>query len=295
MQYKIAINTLVLLIIITAFPMNLSSQNLASLLPSGINDYSAVIDDTYYDPETLFEYINGGAELFISYNFSSVISRRYSMEGQPDIVVEIFDMQESKNAFGVFSHDREKIDHTYGQGSEVFQGAILFWKDRYYVSVFTEEENEVSGAAIAELAAAISKLIPGKGALPEVLNYLPEEGLVKESVFYFHHYIWLNAFFYIASDNFLSINDNTDAVLAKYGDAQSRYYLLLITYPSKENALSASDSFRENYAPELKDNKPVQLEDGKWTACGLLDDVLVCIFNAPTQEAAKILLDRVKK
>lgn len=288
---KNILNSLAVLVLLIITPdMNAQSQDLSGLLPDRIKKYTMSGDDTYYNPENLFDYINGGAELFISYNFDKVISRRYSQKGEPDIVVEIFDMQESRNAFGVFSHDRERIDNTYGQGSEVYQGAILFWQDRYYVSVFTEKENEVSGPAIKELAASIAKLIPGKGALPEILNYLPGEGLVKESVFYFHHYIWLNAFFYIASDNFLNINDDTDAVLAKYGKPESRYYLLVVAYKTAEDAHAAYKSFIENYAPELKDARSVKLEDKKWTAAGTKGEILVCVFNAPGQQEAENLL-----
>lgn len=275
--------------------MNVLSQNLSELLPDKVNGFKSGNSDTYYNQETLFEYINGGAELFISYNFDRVISRTYSQGGQADIVVEIFDMLEAKNAFGVFSHDREKLDATYGQGSETYQGAILFWKDRYYVSLFTEKENEVSGPAISSLAAEIDKLIPGEGKLPGVLDYLPEAGLVEESVFYFHHYIWLNAFFYISSDNFLVINESTDAVLAKYGQPDSRYYLLLIEYPSEEDARKAYSSFGEHYAPELIKSNIVKLEDGKWTGSIIEKKLLICVFNAPEEKQAGDLLNETLK
>jgi len=273
--------------------MTASTQKLIDFLPRLVYEYEASGQDKYYYPESLFEYINGGAELFISYGLKKVVSRSYIRSGQPKVVVEIFNMDQPKNAFGVFSHGREKLDETYGQGSETYEGAILFWKDRYYISVVSDVETSISKIALEKMARKIDKLIKDEGELPEILDWIPEEQLVPESVFYFHHYVWLNAFFYIADDNFLNINENTDAVLAKYGPAGSRYYLLMIKYESEDNAGIAYKSFLEQYAPELKNEQAVKLEDGKWTGSRVEKDLLICVFNATIKEEVESLLDKV--
>jgi len=96
--------------------MNLNASVLDKLLPDSTEGWKPSDKDRYYNPETLYNYINGGAELYISYGFREVISRTYSKSGQPNLTVEIFDMVEAKNAFGVFCHVREGIDYSYGQG-----------------------------------------------------------------------------------------------------------------------------------------------------------------------------------
>lgn len=272
--------------------MNAPAQDPTGFLPDKIDGYEASGQDKYYTPEDLFSYINGGAELFISYNFEKVISRTYSMEGQPDIVAEIFDMRKPKNAFGVFSHGREVLDDTYGQGSETYQGAILFWKDRYYISVVTARETDISKKAIEELAARTGENINAEGELPAIIGRVPEEELVPESIFYFHHYIWMNAFYYISDGNLLNIDDSTDAVLAKYGQPSSRYYLLMVEYNTQKEAKEAYRSFIDNYAPELEDSSAVKLEDGKWTGCRLDKNMLICVFNAVEKEQVEGLLAR---
>ncbi|HDZ42086.1 MAG TPA: hypothetical protein ENH59_10485 [Bacteroidetes bacterium] len=278
--------------VLTIITMKALSQNMKNFLPEEVYGYKASGSDINYSPETLFGYINGGAELFISYGLKEVVSRTYERCGEPKIVADIFDMGEAKNAFGVFTHGREKLDQTYGQGSETYVGAILFWKDKYYISVFTDEETEASKKAIEEMAAMIDDLIESTGELPPILDWIPEEGLVPESVFYFHHYIWINAFFYITNDNFLNIDETTDAVLAKYGKPESRHYLLMINYQSGEEAKTAYYNFLEHYAPELRDEIAVKLEDGKWTGCLLKQDLLICVFNAEEKEQVENLLDK---
>jgi hypothetical protein len=273
--------------------MTTSAQKLTEFLPKSLYEYEAWGSDKYYYPESLYEYINGGAELFISYGFKQVLSRTYKRSGQPDIIVEIFDMVEPKNAFGVFSHGREKLDEIYGQGSEAYEGAILFWKDRYYVSIVADTETEISGKAIHKMAERIDKLIKAEGEIPGIVNLLPDAGLVPESVFYFHHYVWLNAFFYISDENFLNIDENVDAVLAKYGSPDARYYLLLVNYPSEEAAKKAYGNFLKEYAPELAGDTAVLLEDGKWTGSCLKGELLVCVFNAVNKSAVDFLLREV--
>ena len=63
-------------------------SELSSLLPSAVSGWHAAGQDSSYDRSTLFDYIDGGAELYLSYRFKEVINRRYKREGQPDIVVD---------------------------------------------------------------------------------------------------------------------------------------------------------------------------------------------------------------
>lgn len=274
--------------------MTASTQKLSDYLPKTIYEWKATGQNRYYYPETLYDYIDGGAELFISYGLNQVISRTYKRSGQPEIVVEIFDMVEAKNAFGVYSHGREKLESSYGQGSQTYHGAILFWKGPYYISIVSDAETTQSKTAIVKIAQKIDKLIKDEGVLPELLSWIPEEELVPESIFYFHHYVWLNAFYYISDDNFLNINEKTDAVLAKYGPADSRYYLLLIRYENEHEANNAYQSFLDQYAPELKDRSAVKLEDGKWTGSQVEQDLLICVFNGRDREEIKSLLQKVR-
>ncbi|MEE9464267.1 MAG: DUF6599 family protein, partial [Candidatus Neomarinimicrobiota bacterium] len=86
------------------------SPALAQLMPGTVEDWQTGRADKIYNRENLYEYINGGAELYLSYGFLQMISRTYTKSGKPDIVVDIFDMGSSRNAFGVFSHSREAIE-----------------------------------------------------------------------------------------------------------------------------------------------------------------------------------------
>jgi hypothetical protein len=274
--------------------MSASDSGFPLRVPDRVAGWASAGEDRIYTPDNLFEYIDGGAELYLSYGLSSVFTRKYTREGEPDIMLDLFDMGSSENAFGVFSHSREKIDSTFGQGSQYTKGLLLFWKDRFYASILSSPETKASKGAVFALGRQIEKLIPREGPLPEVLGYLPQDSLVAESVRYFHHYIWLNSYYFVSDENILHINENTEAVLAKYKGGDKRWFLVVVEYPSDMEARLAREDFAVRFLPETETEPVAQLEDSTWTGCRGTGSVLAVVFNAPTREIAVGLLDEVE-
>lgn len=267
----------------------------AVLLPADVDGWHLSKKEQAYDRETLYEYIDGGAELYLSYQFKSVITRTYSRQGQPDIVLDLFDMGTSEDAFGVFSHSRETVDSTFGQGSQYTEGLLLFWKNNYYVSVLASPETAQSKKAVFELAKRIDESIPHEGPLPGIVALLPKQDLAEESIRYFRHYVWLNSHYYIADENILHIDKDTQAVLAKYGKKGKRHILLLVQYANIENAKLGFKDFAKHYLPELTEDAVVRIEDGTWIGCQLNKRLLIVVFNAPTRDEALKLMDAVSR
>ncbi len=264
------------------------------LLPEPINGWRITEKDQMYNPKNLFDYIDGGAELYLSYGFQQVVTRTFTKTDEPDIIVDIFDMGSSESAFGVFSHSREVIDTTFGQGSQYTAGLLLFWKDRYYVSLMASYETEQARQTIFQMAHQIDAAIPQKGQMPKILSYLPQKNLVRESIRFFRHHVWLNSHYFISDENILHINQNTAAVLAKYHCADQKCILLLIQYPTLNDAERAYRDFIRMYLPELQHSPSVQIEDGTWTACQLNDRHLIIVFNAPDEKMALDLIFKTK-
>jgi hypothetical protein len=257
------------------------------VLPDTISGWQKT-EDKIFNRETLYRHINGGAELYLSYGFRSLFSRTYNCPGQPELIIEVFDMETSANAYGVFAHSRESTDilsdSTFGQGSQYIDGLLLFWKDRYLLSLLGSPETELSGQVIYKLAEKIEQAIPRPGKMPALLSLLPPEGLIQSSIRYFHHHIWLNTYYYIADQNILHIDQNCEAMLAEYRQGESSPLLLLvIKYPDPQKALSATQNFKKTFLADAGERSVLQIEDKYWTGYKLDRSVLVIVFRSDSK------------
>ncbi len=268
---------------------------LGDLLPQEINGWQASGKDELYDPQTIFDYIDGAGEVYRSYNFRQLLARRYLKGGSPDIVADLFDMGTSTDAFGVFTHDLEGEDAGIGQGSTYNGGLLSFWKDRFFVSLYSEEETEDSRKALFALGEKVASSIKKEGKKPDIVSLLPSENLAEKSAHYFHNHLILNYHFYVSDENILLLDQQTEAALGIYRENGGKSYLLLVRYPEDNKASQAHQSFIQSYMPDATELGLVQTEDLKWTAVKLHQDFIIVVFNAPSRFLAKGTIEKIEK
>ena len=188
----ICIYTLLMAHTTQAEPLNKLHQD----LPKQLSGWSAEPKDHIYDDKTIFRYINGAAEVYKAYNMKQCLSRRYVIDDGPDIVLDIFDMSTPEDAFGVFTHDTDGKPIKIGQAGRIRPGWLSFWKHRFFVSIYTEEETEAAEKAVLALGGKVASLIQKKGSKPTIVSRLPNGGLQADDIRYLHHPIILNYHFY---------------------------------------------------------------------------------------------------
>lgn len=267
-----------------------NTNPLKELVPDQLPGWKADQATPITSHSELYAYMDGGAELFISYGFREAISRTYKRESHPDVVAEVYDLGESRNAFGVFSQVRESENLALGQGGYTIPGAVFFWKGPYYILLSAWEATPETSDLMLLLGSHIQEKITVTGEIPGLVKVLPETGLVPFGYLYFHHYVWLNSYYFISHDNILFIDDNTHALLAKYGEPESRQYLLLIQYADNARALEAFASFGASFFPEGLEENCILLEDNSWLAAGSAGSLVAAVFNASSREVARQLL-----
>jgi hypothetical protein len=273
-------------------------------MPENINDFTRVLPDAisgwtradppnFYAPENLSNYIDGGAELYISYNFKNALSVKYLDPAGNEIAVDIFDMGSAPDAFGVFAHSRETIDDRFGQGSEYAAGLLTFWKDRYYVSILAYPETAEKREVVFELGRAIAGGIESNGTLPPIIALLPAENLLPETVRYFHHYIWLNSFHFVSHENVLNIGNDTPAALGKYRQDGTTFFLLLVRYPDAARAEAAGRQFRQKLLDGAEDGMR-RTKEGRWTGLECRGNFVSVVFNAPDAPTVRAVFAKIK-
>ena len=270
-------------------------DKLKAALPKQVLAWSAATDDRIYNSETIFGYINGGAEVYRAYNMRQCLSRRYTSADGPAIVLDIFDMGSSGDAYGVFTHDPEGEVVKLGQDGRLRPGWLNFWKDRFFVSIYTEEETTTAMQGVEALGEKIDSLISSRGARPKILKLLPLQGLKSDSVRYLHHPIILNYHYYISDVNLLHLSPETDAVLASYRRHAEQALILLVSYPEPDAATKAYNSFLKNYLSDADKDGMAKLENNKWCAAKVKDRLLAIVLEADSRQLANQLLKSVKR
>jgi hypothetical protein len=266
-----------------------SNPDFAAKLPAQVGEWKKPSKPELFDRRTLFNYIDGGAELYLAFDFVGAVTFEYSAGENDTIKVDIFDMGGARGAFGAFAHGRESVAAEVGQGSEYSGGLLTFWKDRYYVSILGYPETKEKRKAVYELAKSISALIPGTGAPPSILKDLPKPGLIEASARTFHHHLLQNDYVMISHENPLGINPKTEAVLARYERKEGRHVLMLVDYPFEDEAKKAQVNFKEKV---LGGANPA-VRNGKWTAINRTGKRLVIALDAPSNNIAEKVMSEV--
>jgi hypothetical protein len=277
-----------------------ATPDLSQLVPQEIDGFKAVETDGLYDHETLFQYIDGGAEVYRALNVRRVFARRYANASGSEIIADLFDMGSASDAFGAYHHDmREGENADIGQESEYADGTLAFWKGDFFVSIVALAENAESDRAVLELGRSISSKIGAVGEPPELRRLLPEQGLLSAQVHYFHTYDSFGRYHYLAEENILQLDRQTEGLLASYrsetgGAAGSaRHVVLLVRYPSEEHAGRALEGLRERFHADAAAKGIGQTQSGEWFGVRSVDRLLIGVFDAPAQKTVEQSLQGV--
>lgn len=272
-------------------PVNAETQS----MPIQIGEWKADGKDQVFDRETIFKYIDGGAELYLAYDFRQVFSRKFTGPGNSEIVLDIYDMGTAADAFGIFTSEREDEDADIGQGSEFGGGLLRFWKGCKFVSILNDGGGENADQAVIELGKAVDQALVASGPEPDLLKCLPQQNLDKKKTRFFHHSLLLDKHYFVANENILNLGPKTDCVLAEYPISSEDFLvLLLVRYKNQQQAKAAYDHFIKIYMPEAKTGL-AQMENKKWTMAILDRNLVSIVFEAPDEQKAIDLQKAVKK
>ena len=138
-----------------------------------------------YTPKTLFERINGQAELFFKYGFRKSAFAMYQGKKDPNrqIEVDIYDMGTVLQAFGIFSRFRnEEKPGGFGLDSYLDDQTAFFYKGKYFVLLYATEPDP---SVLKRMAGTVAVKIGDPSPSPREVDYFPGKGLKPGSIQYF--------------------------------------------------------------------------------------------------------------
>lgn len=273
-------------------PRTLAPLDAFEQLPERTAGYRRAPGSERYDRDTLYQHIDGHAELYLSFGFRELLVLRYDREGEAPIEAEIYDMGRSQDAFGIFAHGMERAEREVGQGSQYLAGMLTFWKDRFVVTITAYPETGPRKRAAYALARAVARLIPRDGALPGIVRRLPQQQIVPGSIRYFRHPLWLNSAYPISDGNLLGIGPDTEAALARYGEGEGRHLLILVEYPDEKRAAAAEQSARQEILGEK--SGPVRRPDGRFAGLRRAGKRIALVVDAMDERTVIDALVRIE-
>jgi Family of unknown function (DUF6599) len=130
-----------------------------------------------FQPDNLWDFINGAAENYIAYGFVDLHVAEYK-KGKNIIKLEIYHHSDHTMAFGIYSTERSPSFNYMNLGSQgyIADGAINFFKGNYYVKVRTYSKNEKALQAAQTLALSTAGMLEGATDMPAALALFPAQG-----------------------------------------------------------------------------------------------------------------------
>jgi len=295
-------------------------------LPKNIGGWTMSEGPRKITAQGIFDYMDGAGELYLGYRFQHLDVFEYAMPEEENILVELYWMESSDEAFGLLSGDwgGDAVDlgQPVGVGDEgatwpgvralYGRGLLRIWSDQLYVRILAYRETERSKAAVMELGRVIVK---GRAnpAAPQLVAAIPLAGdggfkLRPDRLCYFRSHLVLNSIYFLSTNNILDLGRSAEAVTATYrakdAGKKGTPRLLLVRYHDKSSARAAVVHFEKVYLPErhhtevessARSLQICEIEDG-WLGYASEGRSAAWVFECPCRESAvRFLEDAVHK
>ena len=259
--------------------------------PDAAGGWRAVGEPERFDAETIFTYIDGHAEVYLAYGMRSCTSRRYEgPDGQPAIVVDVFEMASPDDAFGVFTVDLDGEDAAVGHDGRYRYGWLSFWKGTYFVSITAEDETEDARDAVFSLGHSIAAMIDVDSPRPAIVGGLPAAGLERASVRFLRSEVILRTHLYLGEQDVAGLGPDTEAALARYHRDGLSAHLLIVRYPDERRAKAAEREFAAQFLQGEMGLKVVQDSVGRWYGIRREGQLAAMVLGAGSEAMASDLL-----
>jgi hypothetical protein len=189
----------------------------------------------HFTPDSLYEQINGRAELYLSYDVVSLSYTTFDKTDDPaqSISLSVYDMGSPEMAFGIYSVERspgeQKVD--LGRAGYRSNADLYVWHGQYYIRAISTDTGEESRTTNLEWVSRIVESLPDTGEPVSGLEMLPRENLVADSVRYFK----IDA---------LGLDFMTQTFTAQYEGPEGRHTALVSETMSPDAAGDVVERFR---------------------------------------------------
>lgn len=197
-----AILCVFLLTMSTPVPVFAAEDSIINILPTPGFTPDWVMKERVilYNSDTLFDHIDGEAELYFPYGFDMLATVTYLNKKNPEVwvVVDVYRMGSLLDAFGIYSNYRkaDAVGTVIGAEGFVSPSQMMFYQDRYFVMIQVTGTTSLEQDLFVACGRTVSRNLPPNTGRPrelEVLAGIP--GVVTKSERYLGQSLLGYAFF----------------------------------------------------------------------------------------------------
>ena len=223
------------------------------------------IDETVelFDPDNLYDRINGAAPGFILFNFQELTVFVYHQNGvgdnRPYITIQVYRHATREDAFGIYASERPSESNFITVGAEGYQeGSMLnFFADALYVKIESPSTDDEVVKTIQKIAQEFSRKINLQPVFPVQLQMFPEKNKISRSELYI-------------PSGFLGHEFLNKAFVATYQIAGKKYQLFVMDAGSAEQAKATLTQYLQFTKQNMK------LREGRLTIKDRFNGDLEC-------------------
>jgi hypothetical protein len=223
--------------------------SIAARIPREFQALRATGADNRYDTKTIFDYLDGGAEVYLAFRMRGCLAREYAA-GDLLVTLDLFEMGSAADAFGVFTHDQDGDVVDVGRGALIRSGWLSFRKGRFFGSVTVTRNNERSRAMALALGRAAASAIDDDGPAPDLVAHLPQGGLAGRSARFLRSPVLLAAQVDLGPNNPLKLGADVEVIVGRYERAGEKAVLVIVRYPTAAGVGAAASSVRTRLGAE---------------------------------------------
>lgn len=212
------------------------------LSESDLQGVEVVGESHSYAGNELFDYINGGAEIYYEYGFDRANVQTYLIL-QKKVAVEIFRMTLPTNAYGIYTFSNRGEYRRVGQDGSYEKGILTFWKGNYFVRVLSNDTD--SEELLMSIGRSIALKIIQTGQKPDLLSYCPIIRNPNDSLVYFKGMIALNNSYFLSHLNVLNMGGDVEGMIFDYPQGGKSCKAIILRYQNDSKADEAFETFRD--------------------------------------------------
>ena len=225
-----------------------------AVLPDNlISGWAKAGPPTEFQGGNLFDYIDGGAEIFLEFGFDSLLVQDYK-KGNSEIVLELYQMESPGSALGIYLMKCGAETPIKGvparNSSDKTQFTIL--KGCSFIHINNLDGSESFLPVMVDLARGLLKSIP-PGEPVALFNSLPQEGRIPGSERLLRGPYALQSLFTFGEGDILELKGKIFAVAADFRDQDGEPSTrIVVPYPDELRAAAAFQNLLDKLDPYLK-------------------------------------------